>query len=150
MRRKLVQAFALILLVVALTPALNCKRFSPNRDDIKLKEVQRLASALPIYPGFLDTGGGSTYSKSMLASVHKSYRSSARFDDVKMFYATQLTQTGWQLTEDRTLKNGWSRDLGGRELRFEKDQYYVAIEYIGEKAIEPDWNYAISIGWNNK
>jgi len=150
MKLKLSRAITMILAAVLLVPAISCKRLSPNRDDVKLKEVQQLASALPIYPGFEETGGGSTYSKSMSASVHKSYRSSARFDDVKTFYTTQLTQSGWQLTKDRTLKDGWSRDLGGRELRFEKGQYYVAIEYIGEKAIDPDWNYGISVGWNNK
>ena len=140
----------MIFAVVVVVPAISCKRFSPNRDDVKLQEVQRLASALPLYPDFHDTGGGGTYSKSISASVHKSYRSSARFEDVKMFYATQLTQTGWQLTKDRTLKDGWSRDLGGRELTFERGQFSVVIEYIGEKAIEPDWNYAISVGWDNK
>jgi len=150
MKLKLARAFPVILAVVVSVSAISCKRFSPNRDDVKLKEVQQLASALPVYPGFEDTGGGSTYSQSMSASVHKSYRSSARFNDVKTFYVTQLAQAGWQLTKDRTLKDGWSRDLGGRELRFEKGQFYVAIEYIGEKAIDPDWNYAISIGWDNK
>jgi hypothetical protein len=150
MKLKLAQAFSVILAAVVLAPAISCKRLSPNRDDVKLKEVQQLASALPLYPGFEDTGGGSTYSKSMSASVHKTYRSSARFDDVKTFYATQLTQTGWQLTKARTLKDGWSRDLGGRELRFEKGQYYVAIEYSGDKAIDPDWNYGVSVGWDDR
>jgi hypothetical protein len=40
------------------------------------------------------------------------------------------------------------RELGGCYLRFEKS--YVSIEYIGEKAIEPDWNYGISIGSDDK
>ena len=150
MKLNLAQTFSVILAVVVLVPAVSCKRFSPNRDDVKLKEVQQLVSALRLYPGLEDTGGGSTYSRSMSASVHKSYKSNARFDDVKTFYATQLTQSGWQLTKDRTLKDGWSRDLGGRELRFEKGQYYVAIEYRGEKAIDPDWNYGISVGWEDR
>jgi hypothetical protein len=42
------------------------------------------------------------------------------------------------------------RELGGCYLRFEKSQYDVSTEYIGEKAIEPDWNYGISIGSDDK
>lgn len=67
-----------------------------------------------------------------------------------MFYATQLKQTGWLLTKERTLKDGWSQDLGGRELRFEKGQYSIAIEYIGDKAVNPDWEYAVSVAWDDK
>ena len=150
LKPKFTQLLTVILAMAVIVPLINCKRYSHNRDDVRLKEVQRLASALPIYPGFQDTGGGATYSTPISASVHKSYRSSARFDDVKTFYATQLTQTSWQLTKDRALKDGWSRDLGGRELRFEKGQYHVTIEYIGDKEVEPDWNYGISVGWNRK
>lgn len=144
------QLLGLILTIVIVVPSINCKRFSPNRDDAKFNEVQQLASTLPIYHDFQDTGGGNSYSKSMVASIHKHYRSNARFDDVKLFYSTQLTQTGWQLTKERTLKDGWSQDLGGRELRFEKGQYSVVIEYIGEKANNPDWEYGVSVVWDDK
>jgi hypothetical protein len=150
MKRKLVQPLTLILAIAVLVPTINCKRLSPNRDDVKLKVVQQLSAALPVYAGFEDTGGGNTYSKSMVASIHKHYRSPAHFDDVKTFYATHLTQSGWQLTEDRTLKDGWGQDRGGRELRFERGQYSVVIEYIGEKAVGPDWNYGISVVWDDK
>lgn len=136
--------------MVVVGPSISCKRFSPNREDVKLKDVQQISSKLPVYPGFQDTGGGSSYSKSMVASIHKTYRSDARFDDVKMFYATQLTPAGWQLTKDGALKGDWWQDFGGRELRFEQGQYSVVIEYIGEKAVEPDWNYGVSIVWDDK
>jgi len=113
-----------------------------------LKEVERLYSALPIYPGFLAIGG-SSYSKSMLVSVSKSYRSEASYDDVKSFYSIRLSSEGWQITEERNLKD-WSRDYGGRELTFSKAEYSVVIEYRGDKAVDPDWNYAIGVGWHDK
>lgn len=150
MKPKLAHVLSLMFAIVVLAPSISCKRFSPNRDDVKFKHVQQLSSTLPIYPDFHDTGGGNAYSKSMVASIHKHYRSNARFDDVKRFYATQLKQTGWLLTKERTLKDGWSQDLGGRELRFEKGQYSIAIEYIGDKAVNPDWEYAVSVAWDDK
>ena len=150
MKPKLEQLAVLILAIVIAMPSINCKRFSPNRDDAKFKEVQQLSSTLPVYSDFRSTGEGSTYSKSMVASIHKQYRSNARYEDVKKFYSTQLTQTGWRLVKETPLKDGWSQDLGGRELRFEKGQYSMVIEYIGEKAFDPDWEYAVSVVWDDK
>lgn len=138
-----------VLFVVTVSTLINCKHFSRNKNDAKLKEVERLSVGLPTYPGFQELRGGNTYSKSMLASIHKHYKSEASYDDVRAFYSSKLIPTGWKLKEERNLK-AWSRDYGGRELTFEKGEYSVVIEYSGDKAIDPDWNYAISIGWHSK
>jgi hypothetical protein len=114
-----------MLAIATLVLLSNCKRYSPNRDDVKLKEVERLYNVLPIYPG-LQAVAGSSYSKSMLASVSKSYKSEASYEDVKSFYSARLIPEGWQLTEERNLKD-WSRDYGGRELTFGKGEYSVVI-----------------------
>ena len=148
MMYKPTQVLGVVLAVAILVPLTSCKRYSPNRDDVKLKEVERLYNALPIYVGF-QAIAGSSYSKSMLASISKSYRSDARYDDVKNFYSARLIPEGWQLSKERNLKD-WSRDYGGRELTFEKGEYSVVIEYRGDKAIDPDWNYAIGVGWHDK
>lgn len=149
MKFKVDQVLTLLFAIGLLLPAVNCKHSSRNRDDVKFKEVQELFSTLPVYNDFQDIGGGSTYSKSKSASIHKHYRSQARFEDVKMFYSTHLTKNGWRLTKDRALKD-WLQDLGGRELRFQKGEYRVVIEYIGEKASDPDWEYGVSVGWDDK
>ena len=138
-----------VLVVVTVSTPIGCKHFSPNKNDAKLKEVERLSASLPTYPGFQELGGGNTYSKSMLASIHKHYKSNAGYDDVKAFYSTKLMSTGWKLTEERNLKN-WTRDYGGRELTFGQGQYWVSIEYSGDQAIDPDWNYGIGVGWHDK
>ena len=148
MRYRTTQVLSLVLAIATLVSLSNCKRYSANKDDAKLKEVQRLYNALPIYDDF-QAIAGSSYSKSMLASVSKSYKSDARYDDVKNFYSTRLIPEGWQLSKERNLKD-WSRDYGGRELTFEKGEYSVVIEYRGDKAIDPDWNYAIGVGWDDK
>jgi hypothetical protein len=138
-----------VLVVVTVSPLISCKQFSPNKNDAKLQEVERLSADLPKYPGFQALSGGNTFSKPMLASIHKHYKSDAGYDDVKAFYSTKLMPAGWKLKEERNLKDWW-RDYGGRELTFEKGEYSVVIEYRGDKAIDPDWNYAIGIGWHDK
>jgi len=35
------------------------------------------------------------------------------------------------------------------QLTFGKGQYAVVIEYRGDKANDPDWNYAIDVGWHD-
>jgi|SRR5882724_11078130 len=148
MKPKPREVFSLILPIVTLFLLTECKHYSPNRDDAKFKEVERLYKGVPIYPGFQEVGA-SSLSKSMLASVNKYYKSDARYDDVKNFYSTKLIPAGWLLTKERNLKD-WSRDYGGRQLTFGKGQYSVVIEYRGDKAIDPDWNYAIDVGWDDK
>ena len=132
-----------IPLLLSLT---NCKQFSPNKHDAKLKEVENLWASLPIPAGFEETWRGST-SKSMLASVSRHYKSDARYDDVKSFYVTRLIPEGWHLSKEEALKD-WLGG-GGRQLTFTKEEYSVVIEYEGEKAIDPDWNYAIGVGWQS-
>ena len=141
------QLFRLTHLVVILCLLASCKQFSPNKNDVKLKEVEKLYTNLPIYQGFRETWSGSV-SKSMLASVGKHYKSDARYEDVKGFYVAKLIPEGWQLTKEIPLKD-WSEDRGGRQLTFRKEEYSVVIEYSGDKAVDPDWNYGIDVGWHS-
>jgi hypothetical protein len=147
MRLGIKQLFTLSLGVVILLSLANCKQFSPNNNDLKLKEVEKLFAALPIHRSFRETWSGSM-SKSMLASLGKHYRSDARYEEIREFYVTALVPAGWLLTKERPLKV-WSKDYGGRQLTFTKEQYSVVIEYSGEKAIDPDWNYGIDVGWHS-
>jgi hypothetical protein len=139
---KLVAMAGLLASVFLLLAA--CKQLSPNKNDVMLKEVEVIASALPVHPSFQQTWSGST-SKSMLASVGRHYKSTARYDEVKNFYLTQLQNDVWKLKEDRELVSS----SGARVLTFSKEQYSIAIEYSGDKAVDPDWNYAINVTWNS-
>ena len=146
MKPRTIQVFSQVLFIVILLQS-GCKHFSPNKDDVKLREVEKLQAGLPIHPTFQEIGG-SSFSKPMLASIHRYYKSDAGYDVIKSFYSAKLIPEGWQLTKERSLKD-WSVDLGGRQLKFGKGQYSVTIEYSGDKALDPDWNYAISVGWYN-
>ncbi len=136
-----IMAGLLALLVISFA---GCKEFSPNKGDAKLKEVETIAASLPVHPSFQQTWSGST-SKSMLASAGRHYKSTARYEEVKNFYMSHLQGAGWMLKEERELKSV----EGARQLTFSKDEYSFVLEYSGEKAVDPDWNYAIDVTWNS-
>lgn len=129
------------LLVISLS---GCKQLSPNKDDVKLKEVEALVATLPVLPSLQQTWSGSI-STSTLASVGRHYKSAASYDDVKNFYLSQLQSAGWKLKEERELRGS----VGSRQLTFSKEQYYFVIEYSGDKAVDPDWNYGIDVSWKS-
>jgi hypothetical protein len=39
-----------VLVVVTVSTLISCKHFSPNKNDAKFKEVERLSAGLPTYP----------------------------------------------------------------------------------------------------
>lgn len=121
------------------------KLHSPNRDDERFKEVEQLFRAIPVYPGSEEVTTSSS-SKDRIARLGKVYKSNASYDELKRFYTDSLTRLGWQLERERQVKDWWS-DFGGRELRFRDGEYYISIEYAGEKA-NNGWNYGISVGWH--
>jgi len=122
------------------------KNHSPNKDDAKLKELESIYSQLPIYPDFQEvTHSGD--SKDVSARAGKSYRSSAKYSDIRSFYSDRLTRSGWQLSRERNLKDWW-RDFSGRQLTFQNGEYSIVIEYRGDKEPDPDWNYAIDVEWH--
>jgi hypothetical protein len=123
------------------------KDHSPNKGDAKLKEIEAVYSQLPIYPDFHEVAHNFS-SKDVSALTGRSYSSSAAYADVRSFYSDKLSASGWQLTNERNMKDWW-RDFGGRQLTFRKGQYSIVIEYRGDKEPNPDWNYAIDLEWHN-
>jgi hypothetical protein len=126
MKLKTIQLLSLVVQLVVLFSLAGCKQFSPNKNDVKLKEVEKLAANLPVHERFHETWNGSV-SKSMLASVGKHYKSDARYEDVKNFYVTKLIPEGWQLTKEIPLKN-WSVNEGGLQLTFTRGEYSVVLQ----------------------
>jgi hypothetical protein len=118
--------------------------FSPAQDRARLDEVKRIWTIFPLFPGMQQVAS-STAAGFGKASISRSFRCKAGYDDVKRFYLERLGQDGWQLAEERQLKN-WEQDLGGQQLTFRKGEYEVAIEFAGEQA-DYGWDYGIYIGW---
>ena len=134
----------LLIVAVVCILAYFAKRHSPNKDDAKLYEVRQLYSQLELPPDFNETGSD-FMSKAELAQEGKYFSSKAKYEEVKGFFVQHLTPTVWVLVEDRSMTD-WGRDLGGRQLKFRKGEYWIVIEYAGEKAAD-HWNYAVGVEW---
>src|SRR5712664_757384 len=93
---------------VLLTPLFFClvtvSCFSPAQDRARLDEVKRIWTAFPMYPGMLEVNN-STASGFGKAFINRNFRCKATYDDVKSFYLEHLTKDGWQLTNERELKD---------------------------------------------
>ena len=108
------------------------KESSPNRADAKLKELQHLASEVRVPSSFREVATHSS-SRGMDAGVYKSYHSPASFEEVKKFYSDQLIARGWMLAAE---ENHESRliDTDGKDLKFQKGDMIISIDYAGSKA----------------
>jgi hypothetical protein len=124
------------------------KQNSPNRDDLKLKELQQLATEIPVFPAFSEVTTHES-SRSIDAGVYKYYFGVAHYDDVKQFYSSKLGERGWRLSREENLKD-WFRDYGGKQLTFEKGNYLIVIEYDGDNPNRGRSNYGVSFIWRNK
>ena len=119
--------------------------WSAKEDASKLEEVKSVWARLPSYPGMQETHSSTTsgYGK---ARISKSYRSDARYEDVRRFYVEHFERDGWKIVQDKQLKD-WGSDFGGHEIRLRKADLQVAIEYTGERA-DYGWQYAIGVSWS--
>ncbi len=117
----------------------------PTQDREKLNQIENLWGRFPRYPAMveIDHSSDSGFGK---ASIFKSFRCKDTYEEVKKFYLERLSQEGWQLVEERQLKD-WGNDVGGRELRFRRADYTATIDYAGSRA-GYGWDYTIGIGWN--
>ena len=135
----------MLLIIGVNVAAYLSKRSSSNRDNARFQEVEKLFQAIPIYPGSEEVDTSSS-SKDRIARLGKVFKANASYDELERFYIDNLSGLGWHLESERQVKDWWS-DLGGRELRFRDGEYYVSIEYAGEKA-DYGWNYGVSVGWH--
>jgi hypothetical protein len=103
-----------------------------------LKELEQISSSVPTFPAF-GSGTVQTSSAADKAGIHKYYRSSANFDEVKNFYFTQLSQRGWSLFDS---------DAKG-EITFRKGEFLIGIYYTGNNSKSSNWNYSVSFVWRD-
>jgi len=136
--------FAPLLFMMAYASAYVLKVFSPNRNDAKLKETERLFDAIPIYPGseLVDTSGTS---KDRTAGVGRGYKSNVSYDALKQYYMEKLQGLSWHYEGERELFD-WGRHRGGRQLSFRQGEFELKIEYAGVGA-NFGWDYAINVIW---
>jgi hypothetical protein len=134
------------LVVVALIPAWIYveKRLSPNANDAKLREVEELFDSIPTWPRSIELDVHRD-SKAGLAGFSESYKFDGGFDEVGQYYKETLMQRGWAYRGEHHVKDWW-RDLGGRELLFQKGEYEFTVFYYGEHS-DSKSIYSLSCGW---
>jgi hypothetical protein len=131
-----------VFLSVACSLIISC---NPSRAEFKRKEIDRLWSRVPVYPGMVETNNSSA-SGFDKAYVSKSFSSDTSYEEVKRFYLEQLAKEGWQLSNEKELKKLSGGVSGEVELEFRKGEYDLTIDYA-PKDLNYGWNYAIAIGW---
>ncbi len=122
-----------------------CNTDGANRDDSKLREIERLWTGIPVYPGLVEVNRSSSSSGGE-ALVSRHYQSDAPFDEVRSFYVEQLGGQGWRLVDDREVKDR-GRIRGERQVEFRRGEFYIDIRYSGARRDELGWTYAIDVEW---
>jgi hypothetical protein len=133
--------FLAVFLVGAVT--CGCTVTRTEVDASKLKEVEGVWAALPVYPGMVEVDS-SVSSDDDRVWVEKNYKSDASFSEVRRFYTETLARAGWRLTDEREVKDR-GRFRGERLLEFRKDDFEIDVQYAGGRKADLGWDYSIDI-----
>jgi len=79
------------------------------------------------------------------ALVSKTFRSDARYEDVKRLYVEHLERDGWKIEGEKQLKD-WGSDFGGHEIRFRKAD--LTSYRICPPSANYGWQYGIGVSWS--
>jgi hypothetical protein len=122
------------------------KQSSPNRDDEKLKELRQLSTELTVFPSFRETA---TYESSRAtdAGVYKHYSSLASYQEVVQFYSTMLSQKGWTISGESTLRTWFGIGSNNKNLTFKKGDNIISIQCIYANSTDKASQYTISFVW---
>lgn len=118
--------------------AWNLKETSPNSDDAKLREIQTLASLIPVFPGF-NAAGSNTKSGYTAVDLTKYFNSTAEYKDVKEYYSRVLEQDGWTLALEDSFETSESQSL-----TFQKGEFSISLSYTNSSSV---YNYALDFVW---
>lgn len=131
-----------VALICAVPAACGGNRSTANS---KFREIEQLWQTVPIYPGMVEVDRSSTSSSSEVI-VSRKYQSDASFNEVRNFYVAQLVGDGWQLVDDREVKDR-GRIRGERQIEFRRGEFYIDVRYAGARQAELGWSYAIDVEW---
>lgn len=133
--KKLLKIIVPILFVIIFLLSVNfLKENSPNKNDNKLNEIYDKVADVAVYPDFVKVGEDNS-SRYLDAGVYQYYRSSAKYESVRNFYLSSLSQKGWTYKQDDSDK-----------LIFQKGDITLYIDYAPKSS---DWNYGLSYVWRN-
>jgi len=110
----------------------------------KLEELRQMAADTPRFPDF-EQIDYSDITKPETTVVAYFYRSSASYEEVRIFYLQTLTSRGWQLIQEEPLLN-WLQGAGQR-VSFQKGDYIIDLEH--DTTRESGWDFALDYAWRS-
>ncbi len=145
MKKMLELKFILLWVIVILITLSSCDSHDSNANSSKLDELTEILKSVSVHPSKIETETNNQSSSSN-ASITRKYKSDVSFDEVKEFYLEQLTNQGWQLNEERELRDrGRFRDE--RVLHFTRGEFLVSVQYAGRRREHLGWDYAVRIAY---
>lgn len=127
----------------AASPVLLLSFLKNPEDEKRLEQLRRIVDETPLPPKFKQTYSIES-AKTGMADITVSYGVPAytvSYDEVKKFYARELSARGWTLDQDSQYKR-----LDGGEVRylvFRKGEYRISIS----NANAPPLDYTVSYSW---
>ncbi len=103
--RKLYGLKFFVILAIVLIPVFSgCNAGITNMNSSKTEEIAELLKAVPVHPDKIEINT-ENYASGSNTSITRKYKSDAPFNRVREFYLEQLKAQGWQLSEERELKD---------------------------------------------
>lgn len=146
MKRKWIGIGSFVFVLSVFGLMLMHDHYGPNRDGSKLRDIENLWGAIPLYGRSIETASVSMAS-GRKAYISKKYKSDAAYDDIRSFYHEALTRGGWYLINERRITD-WGIDRGESIIKYRQGGYTLSIDYAGRKNANYGWNYSIGIGWS--
>lgn len=97
-------------------------------------------------PGAIESGYHFRKSSHQM-SIGAQYTIKTSWEEIREFYGIVLKEHDWQFIKEEKVTD-WGRDLGGKILRYQKGDFFISIEYFGDKA-RTRQTYGLSIGWGD-
>ena len=151
---KKLRGLKFILLCAIVTPVVlsGCNSHESNLGSSKLDEITEILKSVSAHPSKIELETDN-HSDGSNTSITRKYKSDVSFDEVKEFYLKQLTKQGWQLIEERELRDrGRFRDE--RVLHFTRGEFLLSVQYAGKRKEVLGWDYVLRIAhpadWKEK
>lgn len=84
-------------------------------------------------------------SKTSSALVSNSFATDLKYQQVKIFYNSELLRHGWHFVKEEKIRD-WDEDLGGTSVDYRKGNCTASLQWAGESA-NYGWDYAFSLSW---
>jgi hypothetical protein len=111
------------------------KNYSPNKDDLQLEMLQKIASQISVPANTFQVSESSS-SKSSNAGVYKRYTSSKSAEEIVSFYRTIFERDGWRLVK---------KDEENSFFRFGKETVFISLQIMNLSNEKTE--YAIDVIW---